>query len=192
MSVRLVNYQILPLSEYRFHFPSRLRTRISCISGNKSNNNEDDKRKPIRSPKKKRLPMRPTVTAMSDVQLALELAVETEKMKVRAEEGERAMRKSAEMLFDDLCGHLKMKSNTEEVKRRWRRMPEEERRDLVAAFVSDWGVDFQPLSRRGVKQLLDEFVGVDDDDEAIATPNLDSMAAFGMSGLKRLIGFVSG
>lgn len=66
------------------------------------------------------------------------------------------MKKSREFLFTELCGFLGLKS--EETKRKWKKMEEEAKLTLVKEFVSEWGFNFQPLSCRCVKEMVEEYV----------------------------------
>lgn len=70
------------------------------------------------------------------------------------------MEKSRELLFIEMCQYLGMGS--EEVKRRWGNMGDEEKWVLVKGFVSEWAVNFHPLSAKSVKEMVEEHLNEDD------------------------------
>ncbi|GAB2292065.1 hypothetical protein Dimus_026312 [Dionaea muscipula] len=101
---------------------------------------------------------------LSDAQLASELAREVKKMNTQFLDTEDAINKSRELLFGELCQFLDLKP--EQMKKSWRGMSEEEKWCLVDGFVvSDWSIDFRPLSARCVKGLVDEYVGKEEEEE---------------------------
>ncbi|CAB4289919.1 unnamed protein product [Prunus armeniaca] len=93
---------------------------------------------------------------------------------------EEAMKKSRELLFTELCQYLNSKS--EEVKKKWRKMEEEDKWVLIKAFVSEWGVNFHPLSAKSVKELVEEHLHEEN-------PHAKSSASAFFPGLKRMMGF---
>ncbi|KAL6269901.1 hypothetical protein ACE6H2_026812 [Prunus campanulata] len=113
---------------------------------------------------------------ISDAELASDLT----KMNTLFMQREEAMKKSRELLFTELCHYLNSKS--EEVKKKWRKMEEEDKWVLVKGFVSEWGVNFHPLSAKSVKELVEEHLHEEN------PPAKSSAAAF-FPGLKRMMGF---
>lgn len=93
---------------------------------------------------------------LSDADLASDLATEVAKINTNLIQREEAMKKSREFLFTELCGFLGLKS--EETKRSWKKMDEEAKLTLIKEFVSEWGFNFQPLSSRSVKEMVEEYV----------------------------------
>ncbi|XAR52991.1 hypothetical protein NMG60_11021350 [Bertholletia excelsa] len=110
-------------------------------------------------------------------ELASELASEVEKMAQR----EEALKKSLELLFTELCKHQGLR--TEELRRKWKKMGEEERWVLIKGFVLDWGLNlnFHPLSARSVKEMVEEYLGGDD--------SRDRSSSVLFPGLKKIIWF---
>ncbi|XP_010092544.2 uncharacterized protein LOC21393724 [Morus notabilis] len=92
----------------------------------------------------------------SDADLASKLAKEVAKMNTLLVERNEAMEKSRDLLFRELCNYLSMEA--EEVKNKWKKMEDEEKWVLVEGFVSDWGVNFHPLSARSVKELIQQHL----------------------------------
>ncbi|KAM3742556.1 hypothetical protein ACB098_07G076800 [Castanea mollissima] len=107
---------------------------------------------------------------ISDAELASDLALE----RGGHEEEQR------ELLFTELCQYLALKG--EEVKMKWRKLDEEEKWVLVKGFVSDWSVDFHPLSARSVKEMVEEYLLEEN-------PSAKSFLLVLFPGLKRLMGF---
>ncbi|KAK6945886.1 hypothetical protein RJ641_013430 [Dillenia turbinata] len=93
---------------------------------------------------------------VTDAELASDLASEVKKMNIHIEERQEAMKKSREMLFSELCNYLSLRDN--EVKKKWRKLGDEEKLVLVRGFVSDWGLQFHPLSAKSVKELVDQHL----------------------------------
>ncbi|XVE48666.1 hypothetical protein DITRI_Ditri01bG0020800 [Diplodiscus trichospermus] len=112
---------------------------------------------------------------LSDPALALDLAISAEKINALLEQKERAMKKSRELLFSELCRYLSLKD--EEVRKKWRKMKEGEKLVLVKEFVNEWSVNFHPLSVRSVKEMVDEYV------------QQDKSYSVTFPGLKRMFGF---
>lgn len=117
----------------------------------------------------------------NDAKLASDFAKEVVKLNTQFNQGEEAMKKSKELLFKELCDFLS--SNAEEVKQQWRKMDEEEKMVLVKGFVSNWGMNFQPLSAKSVKELVEEYLN-----EENPSPNSDSTSAL-LPNLKKFMGF---
>lgn len=78
------------------------------------------------------------------------------------------MKKSKELLFTELCQYLGLKE--EEVKKKWRKMDEEEKWGLVRGFVSEWSVNFHPLSSRSVKEMVEEYLQDENPSSAASCP----------------------
>ena len=117
---------------------------------------------------------------ISDAELASDLALEVAKINTHFVQREEAMKKSKELLFTELCQYLALKG--EEVKMKWRKMDEEEKWVLVKGFVSDWSMDFHPLSARSVKEMVEEYLLEEN-------PSAKSSLSVLFPGLKRLMGF---
>lgn len=100
---------------------------------------------------------------ISDADLASDFAAEVQKLNTQSKERENAMKRSKELLFSDLCNYLNL--TPEDVKNNWRNMNSDEQLGLVKGFVSDWGLNFHPLSPKSVKDLVEEFVMKDSKEE---------------------------
>ncbi|XP_022762861.1 uncharacterized protein LOC111308646 [Durio zibethinus] len=109
---------------------------------------------------------------LGDTALALDLAISVEKINTHLEQKEKAMKKSMELLFSELCQYLSLKE--EEVNMKWRKMKEEEKWVLVKEFVNEWGVNFHPLSVRSVKEMVDEYLQ-DDKSSSVMFPGFKRM-----------------
>ncbi|TXG54100.1 hypothetical protein EZV62_019356 [Acer yangbiense] len=93
------------------------------------------------------------------------------------------MNKSKELLFTDLCQFLDLKED--QLKNKWGKIDEDEKWDLVKGFVSEWGVNFHPLSARSIKELIEEYLL---EEEKQPSPSSTSTAgSLLFSGLKRLL-----
>ncbi|CAH8280793.1 unnamed protein product [Arabidopsis lyrata] len=179
MSVRLLH--LLPQNNsfsrnLKFHqVLTRPVTRIQCI---KRDDEDDDiiRNMRIRKPKKKK-------KIMTDSELAKDLAREIGKANTVAEQRREAMKKSGEILWGEFCRHMELKED--EMKIKWSKIGEEEKVVLVREFVDEWAVDFQPLSVRSVKEMVEQEC-LDSSMESSA-----SMSSFSglFPGLKRIIGF---
>lgn len=101
---------------------------------------------------------------ISDAEFASEVA----KINSHAVQKEEAMKKSKELLFTELCQYLGLKE--EEVKKKWRKMDEEEKWGLVRGFVSEWSVNFHPLSSRSVKEMVEEYLQDENPSSAASCP----------------------
>ncbi|XP_016506413.2 uncharacterized protein LOC107824183 [Nicotiana tabacum] len=115
---------------------------------------------------------------MSDLELALDLATEVDKINTQMLQKQEALKKSRELLYLEFCNYTGLKS--EEMKKKWKRLSEEEKWVLVKGFVLEWAAHFHPLSARSVKDLVDEYLVEN-------TPESTSSAFF--PGLKKLMGF---
>ncbi|KAK2662791.1 hypothetical protein Ddye_001365 [Dipteronia dyeriana] len=115
----------------------------------------------------------------SDSELASDLA----KINTHLLHKQEAMKKSKELLFTDLCQFLDLKE--EQVKNKWSKIDEDEKWDLVKGFVSEWGVNFHPLSPRSIKELIEEYLL---EEEKQPSPfSTSTTASLLFSGLKRLM-----
>ncbi|CAH2043519.1 unnamed protein product [Thlaspi arvense] len=182
MSMRLLH--LLPQStcfNRNLEF-SRLLTRpvnrIQCIRRGE----EDDG---IMSNGGRRKAKRKKKKSMSDSELAKDLAREIGKANTVSEQRREAMKKSGEILWGEFCRHMDLKE--EEMRNKWRKIGEEEKLVLVREFVDEWGVDFQPLSVRSVKEMVEEecLVSCDKTVESLSTSSFSGL----FPGLKRIIGF---
>ncbi|OIT27705.1 PREDICTED: uncharacterized protein LOC109213584 [Nicotiana attenuata] len=115
---------------------------------------------------------------MSDLELALDFATEVDKINTQMLQKQEALKKSRELLYLEFCNYTGLKS--EEMKKKWKRLSEEEKWALVKGFVLEWAAHFHPLSARSVKDLVDEYLVEN-------TPESTSSAFF--PGLKKLMGF---
>ncbi|KAJ7968349.1 Mediator of RNA polymerase II transcription subunit like [Quillaja saponaria] len=127
----------------------------------------------------KRLPRISCTNSVSDLQLASELAMKVAKINTHLLQREEAMEKSRELLFTEFCHYLALKS--EVLKKKWRKMDEDEKWVLVKGFVTDWGANFHPLSARSVKEMVEEYVQEDD-----SSTKFSSLL---FPGLKKIMGF---
>uniref|UniRef100_A0A803MC80 DUF7026 domain-containing protein n=1 Tax=Chenopodium quinoa TaxID=63459 RepID=A0A803MC80_CHEQI len=93
---------------------------------------------------------------ISDSDLASDFAAEVNKLNTQSKERENAMKISKQLLFSDLCNYLDM--NPDDVMSKWRNLSPDDKLGLVKGFVSDWGLNFHPLSPKSVKDLVEEFV----------------------------------
>ncbi|KAI8532507.1 hypothetical protein RHMOL_Rhmol11G0219700 [Rhododendron molle] len=110
------------------------------------------------------------------------LTKEVEKINTQLAQREEAMKKSRNLLFSELSKYLGLRP--EELKMRLREMEEEDKWVLVRGFVSEWGVDFHPLSARSVKEMVEEHLAEDNPPQ----PPVASTPDF-LPGLKKMIGF---
>uniref|UniRef100_A0A6N2L4D1 DUF7026 domain-containing protein n=1 Tax=Salix viminalis TaxID=40686 RepID=A0A6N2L4D1_SALVM len=145
----------------------------------------------IRPPKSRSCPF-PTTThfrtqvpctnknSSTDADLASGLATEVAKINTHLLQREEAMNKSRELLFTELCNYLAL--DEEEVKRKWSKIDEEERRVLIKGFVNEWGASFHPLSARSVKEMIEEYLHEE-------KPSPDSSRSTRFHGLKSIMGF---
>ncbi|XP_059654628.1 uncharacterized protein LOC132301388 [Cornus florida] len=119
--------------------------------------------------------------SISDAELASDLATELEKMSTHLVQREEAMKKSRQILFTELCQY--MGSNSEEVKKTWKKMSDEDKWVLAKGFVSDWGVNFHPLSARSVKDMVEEHLVEDNPSlgSSLFFPNFKKMMGFSQS-----------
>ncbi|KAK9097050.1 hypothetical protein Sjap_022547 [Stephania japonica] len=114
-------------------------------------------------------------------------------MKAQTLQRKEAMEKSREALFGELCAYLGMRG--EEMRERWRKMGEDEKLSWANNFVSnsEWGEAFRPLSSKSVKELVEEHLASQSSSSiSISSSSSDPSfsSVFGISGLKRLLGFL--
>ncbi|XP_010444383.1 PREDICTED: uncharacterized protein LOC104727078 [Camelina sativa] len=186
MSLRLLH--LLPQNtcfprnlEYQQQRLTRPVTRIQCAR----RDDEDDEiisNMRLRRPKRKK-------KIMSDSELAKDLAREIGKANTASEQRREAMKKSGEILWGEFCKHMGLKED--EMRIKWRKIEEEEERlSLVREFVDEWAGDFQPLSVRSVKEMVElECFGSDKTiDPSSSSPSMSSFSGL-FPGLKRIIGF---
>ncbi|KAJ7946816.1 Mediator of RNA polymerase II transcription subunit like [Quillaja saponaria] len=117
--------------------------------------------------------------SVSDSQLASELAMKVAKINTQLLQREEAMEKSKELLFTELCHYLALKS--EEVKKKWRKMDEDEKWVLVKGFVTEWDTNFHPLSARSAKEMVEEYVREENSSaksSSILFPGLQKITGF--------------
>ncbi|KAL8060828.1 hypothetical protein ABFX02_02G050500 [Erythranthe guttata] len=108
---------------------------------------------------------------LTDETLAAEIGVEIEKLKSRAVQREEALKKSRELLFAEMCGFVGLKS--EDLKKKWRRMSDEERCVLAKGFVGGWSAQFHPLSAKSVQEMVDlHLLDSDSDSHSHSSANL--------------------
>ncbi|KAB1206731.1 hypothetical protein CJ030_MR2G004481 [Morella rubra] len=119
----------------------------------------------------------PCTNKIRDAELSSDLASEVAKRSTHLVRREEAMEKSKELLFTELCQYLALKR--EEVKTKWRKMDQEEKWALVKGFVSEWSLNFHPLSARSVKEMVEEYLK--EESPSASPPVL-------LPGLKRIIG----
>ncbi|CAK9136940.1 unnamed protein product [Ilex paraguariensis] len=126
----------------------------------------------------------------NDADLSSDLATEVERLNTHLVQREEAMKKSRELLFTELCQYMDLKS--EEMKKKWKQMKEEDKWVLVKEFVAEWSANFHPLSARSVKELVDEHLLEENpspnssDFDSDSDSNSDSVL---FPGLKKLMGF---
>lgn len=181
MSLRLLH--LLPQNtcfsgnlEYQ-HLLTRPVTRIQCI---RRDGEDDDiiRNMRIRKPKRKK-------KIMSDSELAKDLAREIGKANTASEQRREAMKKSGEILWGEFCRHMDLKED--EMRIKWRKIGEEEKLSLVREFVDEWAGDFQPLSVRSVKDMVEEEC-LDSMESSSSSSSMSSFSGL-FPGLKRIIGF---
>nr|XP_011458317.1 PREDICTED: uncharacterized protein LOC105349689 [Fragaria vesca subsp. vesca] len=90
--------------------------------------------------------------SLSDAELASDLS----KMTTLFAQRDEAVNKSRQLLFTELCQFLD--SKPDEVSKKWRKLGEDDKWALVKGFVSEWGVNFHPLSAKSVKDLVEEHL----------------------------------
>ncbi|KAL3621028.1 hypothetical protein CASFOL_035940 [Castilleja foliolosa] len=113
--------------------PRKTLTKVSCRKENKKENLTDDEL------------------------LAFELSLEIQKLSSQMVQREEALEKSRAILFAEVCNFTGLKS--EDLKNKWRKMNEDERRGLILGFVAEWSDHFHPLSAKSVKEMVDEYLG---------------------------------
>ncbi|KAL4555923.1 hypothetical protein LXL04_038557 [Taraxacum kok-saghyz] len=137
--LRCTDFQTYP----SLHYDKRPRKlRISCSSSNSKN--------------------------INDLELAMKLSTEIEKMKTQMVQTQEAMKTSRKLLYAELCLYLGL--GKEELRRKWERMEEDDKWVLAEEFVSDWSSNFHPLSAKSVKQLVDQHLFHDGNDDGNDSP----------------------
>ncbi|KAF8013851.1 hypothetical protein BT93_I1649 [Corymbia citriodora subsp. variegata] len=114
-----------------------------------------------------------------DAEIASALAEEVARAHTQKKLKDEALRKGRALLFSELCGYFSLRED--ELRRRWERMEDGERRDLAKDFVSNWSADFHPLSVRSVVEMVEEHLRQE------KKPSFSNESAFFPS-LKRLMG----
>ncbi|KAL1802153.1 hypothetical protein ACET3Z_030800 [Daucus carota] len=116
----------------------------------------------------------------TDAELASELASKIEKMNTQLAQREEAIKKSSEILFQEMCKHLEMQES--EVMKKWKIMSEDDKLGLVKEFVFEWGGDFQPLSAKSVIEMVEVYLSEDgdyEDSDVFDSDDDDSSPMFG-------------
>lgn len=109
---------------------------------------------------------------LSDELLAAELGVEIKRLSSEIAQREDAFKKSKELLFAEVSDFVGVKS--EDLRKKWRRMDEDEKWVVVKGFVTEWSAHFHPLSARSVKELVEEYVSGSDEFSGSASANFFS------------------
>ncbi|KAF5448381.1 hypothetical protein F2P56_028923 [Juglans regia] len=122
----------------------------------------------------------PCINKIGDLDLASGLASEAAKRNAHLVQREEAMKKSKELLFTELCQYLALKGD--EVRKKWRKMDEEDKWVLVKGFISEWSESFHPLSARSVKEMVEEYLQEE-------SPSAKSSPSSLFPGLRRMMGF---
>ncbi|KAI3509447.1 hypothetical protein L1887_24718 [Cichorium endivia] len=134
--------------------------------------------------------------SVKDMELAMNLSTEIERMKTQMVQIQEAMKTSRKLLYAELCLYLGL--GKDELRRKWERMEEDDKWVLAEEFVSDWSSNFHPLSAKSVKQLVDQHLfhdGNDDengnnkDNNSSQDSSSPSMLFSHFSGLKKLMGY---
>ncbi|KAK3414057.1 hypothetical protein EUGRSUZ_I02564 [Eucalyptus grandis] len=138
--------------------------------------------RPLRFDPRKSLPASVSCRAKGptgDAEIASALAEEVARVHAQKKQKDEALGKGRALLFAELCGYFSLGEN--ELRRRWERMEDGERRDMAAEFVSNWSADFHPLSARSVVEMVEEHLRQE------KKPSFSNDSAFFPS-LKRLMG----
>ncbi|CAH1450499.1 unnamed protein product [Lactuca virosa] len=132
--------------------------------------------------------------SINDMELAMDLSTEIERMKIQMIQTQEAMKTSRKLLYAELCLYLGL--GIEELRRKWERMEEDDKWVLAEEFVSDWSSNFHPLSAKSVKQLVDQHLFQDGNDhdngnnkDNNSSQDSSSSSSLLFSGLKKLMGF---
>lgn len=81
-----------------------------------------------------------------------------------AVEREEAMKKSRQLLFSELCGFAGI--SPMDMKMRWtNKMQEVDKFLLQTEFVSEWGTNFHPLSARSVREMIEQHLASEEEEE---------------------------
>ncbi|KAL3515442.1 hypothetical protein ACH5RR_022344 [Cinchona calisaya] len=161
---QIPRFQNSPFPSSRPHFnntSTRLQISILCTKNNNNNNNNN--------------------SSFTDAELAFKLAKEVEKLQSQILQREEALSKSRKLLFQELSSYVGLE--VEQVKKKWRKMDEDEKWVLVKGFVSEWSDNFHPLSARSVKELVDEYLV--EEEQVLG----DSGGIMLFPSLRKLIGF---
>ncbi|PIN16896.1 hypothetical protein CDL12_10443 [Handroanthus impetiginosus] len=116
----------------------------------------------------------------TDEVLAAELGREIKKLNSNIAQREEALKKSREVLFAEVCNFTGLKS--EDLKKKWKRMNEDEKWDLTKGFIAKWSAHFHPLSAKSVKEMVEEYVGQSNESSNSASGKL-------FPDLRKLLGF---
>lgn len=118
---------------------------------------------------------------LTDEILAVELGLQIKKLKSDAVQREEALKKSRELLFTEMCDFMGLES--EDLKKKWRRMNEDERLVVVRGFVAEWSAHYHPLSAKSVKEMVEEYV------QAQSIQSSDSLSGKFFSDFTKFLGF---
>ncbi|XP_073271554.1 uncharacterized protein [Primulina huaijiensis] len=110
----------------------------------------------------------------TDETLAAELSPHINNLNTSTLQREEALKKSRELLFIEVSNFTRLQP--EDLRKKWRRMGEEEIWVLANGFVSEWSAHFHPLSARSVKEMVEEYLAEEgefsDSGSGYASPNL--------------------
>ncbi|XP_039158554.1 uncharacterized protein LOC120288557 [Eucalyptus grandis] len=137
---------------------------------------------PLRFDPRKPLPASVSCRAKrptGDADIASALAEEVARVHAQKKQKDEALGKGRALLFAEFCGYFSLRED--ELRRRWERMENGERRNMAAEFVSNWSADFHPLSARSVVEMVEEHLRRE------KKPSFSDDSAFFPS-LKRLMG----
>lgn len=97
----------------------------------------------------------------TDETMAAELNLQIKNLNTSMLQREEALKRSREILFGEVSNFTGLQP--EDLRKKWRRMGEEERWVLVNGFVSEWSAYFHPLSARSVKEMVEQHLGEEDE-----------------------------
>ncbi|XP_075521535.1 uncharacterized protein LOC142554743 [Primulina tabacum] len=92
----------------------------------------------------------------TDETLPAELSLHIKNLNNGALQREEALKKSRELLFIEVNNFTRLQP--EDLRKKWRRMDEEEIWVLANGFVSEWSAHFHQLSARSVKEMVEEYL----------------------------------
>ncbi|KAG8368558.1 hypothetical protein BUALT_Bualt15G0058000 [Buddleja alternifolia] len=118
--------------------------------------------------------------SLTDETLALELGLEIKKLNTNAIQREEALNKSRELLFTEVSNFAGLKS--EDLKKKWKKMNEDEKWGLAKGFVAEWSAHFHPLSAKSVKDMVEEYLDLNDEVSDTVSGNL-------FPDLRKMLGF---